>query len=87
MTFKSLLETIADWCDANHKDINKILIGEWLDVSTHPIPEYTWCIVDSDEGVLVAYHCTDNEWEDGRIAQVYHWMPLVMSPSYPHKRY
>lgn len=84
MTHKSLLETVADWCEENNTDATKVFVDEWRDVNAHPIPEYTWCIVDSDEGILVAYHTTNNDWDDGRIANVYYWMPLVRSPSYPN---
>ena len=83
MKGKNLVETIADWCKENNQEPSKILVGEWLKTSDHPIPQYEWCLVSCDEGVLVAYHTGDNEWDDGRIAHVYYWMPLPADPSYP----
>lgn len=61
---------------ANQKDDPLVLIARWIDAKeAMPLPD-TWCLVDSDEGVMSAYYHGDDVWSEGGIAWITHWMPL-----------
>lgn len=61
---------------ANEKNDPLLLVARWIDAKeAMPLPD-TWCLVDSDEGVVSAYYHGDDVWSEGGIAWITHWMPL-----------
>lgn len=60
----------------NEKNDSLLLVARWIDAQeAMPLPD-TWCLVDSDEGVMSAYYHGDDVWSEAGIAFITHWMPL-----------
>jgi hypothetical protein len=66
----------AGFTGANEKDNPLLLVAEWIDAKEAMPPADTWCLVDSDEGVMSAYYHGDDVWSEGGIAWIDYWMPL-----------
>lgn len=67
--------------EAGFKAVNQennplLLVAHWIDAKETMPPADTWCLVDSDEGVISAYYHGDDVWSEGGIAWINYWMPL-----------